>query len=210
MSFLTEWITSIILFILFAIVIDLLLPNSSMQKYAKMVVSLLLIVVMLNPIFALFRADPDQIFSEIMKGKDQAQSEEIKNQMNLEKKEIQASQRAYILKQMAVQLEKSAKEPLEKESYEMKHVEVLADEEHLDQNMEADQFRIKAVLVPLTGDAVETVAKVDIDLSRQKEESAGASAKEMARVKETLADVWNTRPEHIALNIEGGDAADHE
>ncbi|MDJ0287988.1 MULTISPECIES: stage III sporulation protein AF [Bacillus] len=210
MSFLTEWITSIILFILFAIVIDLLLPNSSMQKYAKMVVSLLLIVVMLNPIFALFRADPDRIFSEIMKGKDQAQSEEIKNQMNLEKKEIQASQRAYILKQMAVQLEKSAKEPLEKESYEMKHVEVLADEEHLDQNMEADQFRIKAVLVPLTGDAVETVAKVDIDLSRQKEESAGASAKEMARVKETLADVWNTRPEHIALNIEGGDAADHE
>ncbi|MGD6975958.1 stage III sporulation protein AF [Bacillus altitudinis] len=210
MSFLTEWITSIILFILFAIVIDLLLPNSSMQKYAKMVVSLLLIVVMLNPIFALFRADPDQIFSEIMKGKDQAQSEEIKNQMNLEKKEIQASQRAYILKQMAVQLEKSAKEPLEKESYEMKHVEVLADEEHLDQNMEADQFRIKAVLVPLTGDAVETVAKVDIDLSRQKEESAETSAKEMARVKETLANVWNTRPEHIALNIEGGDAADHE
>ncbi|NQD51068.1 stage III sporulation protein AF [Bacillus altitudinis] len=210
MSFLTEWITSIILFILFAIVIDLLLPNSSMQKYVKMVVSLLLIVVMLNPIFALFRADPDQIFSEIMKGKDQAQSEEIKNQMNLEKKEIQASQRAYILKQMAVQLEKSAKEPLEKESYEMKHVEVLADEEHLDQNMEADQFRIKAVLVPLTGDAVETVAKVDIDLSRQKEESAETSAKEMARVKETLADVWNTRPEHIALNIEGGDAADHE
>ncbi|ATH72841.1 stage III sporulation protein AF [Bacillus altitudinis] len=210
MSFLTEWITSIILFILFAIVIDLLLPNSSMQKYAKMVVSLLLIVVMLNPIFALFRADPDQIFSEIMKGKDQAQSEEIKNQMNLEKKEIQASQRAYILKQMAVQLEKSAKEPLEKESYEMKHVEVLADEEHLNQNMEADQFRIKAVLVPLTGDAVETVAKVDIDLSRQKEESAETSAKEMARVKETLADVWNTRPEHIALNIEGGDAADHE
>jgi len=210
LSFLTEWITSIILFILFAIVIDLLLPNSSMQKYAKMVVSLLLIVVMLNPIFALFRADPDQIFSEIMKGKDQAQSEEIKNQMNLEKKEIQASQRAYILKQMAVQLEKSAKEPLEKESYEMKHVEVLADEEHLDQNMEADQFRIKAVIVPLTGDAVETVAKVDIDLSRQKEESAETSAKEMARVKETLADVWNTRPEHIALNIEGGDAANHE
>ncbi|MEI4790733.1 stage III sporulation protein AF [Bacillus sp. FJAT-53060] len=209
MSFLTEWITSIILFILFAIVIDLLLPNSSMQKYAKMVVSLLLIVVMLNPIFALFRADPDQIFSEFMKGKEQAQSEEIKNQMNLEKKEIQASQRAYILKQMAVQLEKSAKEPLEKESYEMKHVEVLADEEHLDGNIKVDQFRIKAVLSLLTGDAVETVAKVDIDLSSQKEESAGSS-KKIARVKETLADVWNTSPEHISLIIEGGDAVDHE
>ncbi|MCY9430773.1 stage III sporulation protein AF, partial [Bacillus spizizenii] len=46
MSFLTEWLTTIVLFILFAIVIDMLLPSSSMQKYAKMVVSLLLIVVM--------------------------------------------------------------------------------------------------------------------------------------------------------------------
>lgn len=35
MSFLTEWLTTIVLFILFAIVIDMLLPSSSMQKYAK-------------------------------------------------------------------------------------------------------------------------------------------------------------------------------
>ncbi|MFB8735137.1 stage III sporulation protein AF [Bacillus sp. SL00103] len=50
----------------------------NMQKYAKIVVGFLLIVVMLNPIFALFRADPDRIFSELMKGKEEAQSEEIK------------------------------------------------------------------------------------------------------------------------------------
>ncbi len=180
-----------------------------MQKYAKMVVSLLLIVVMLNPIFALFRADPDQIFSELMKGKQEAQSDEIKNQMKLEKKEIQASQRAYILKQMAVQLEKSAKESLEKENYEMKQVEVLTDEEHLDQNMEANQFRIKAVISPLTQDAVETVAKVEIDLSSQKEERAGSS-QEMVRVKKELAEIWNMNPEHITVHIEGGDTVDHE
>ncbi|MDI5788458.1 stage III sporulation protein AF [Bacillus licheniformis] len=35
MEFLTEWLTNIILFILMAIVIDMLLPNSSMTKYAK-------------------------------------------------------------------------------------------------------------------------------------------------------------------------------
>ncbi|BBP90644.1 hypothetical protein BsIDN1_42620 [Bacillus safensis] len=59
----------------------------------------------------------------------------------------------------------------------MKHVEVLADEEHLDQNMEADQFRIKAVLSPLTGDAVETVAKVDIDLSSKRRKALDLLAK---------------------------------
>lgn len=85
MSFLTEWLTNIILFILLAIIIDMLLPNSSMQKYAKMVISLLLIVVILNPIFSLFRADPDVIFEQLTKN-GQVQSEEIKNQLNSEKK----------------------------------------------------------------------------------------------------------------------------
>lgn len=77
MSFLTEWLTSIVLFILFAIVIDMLLPNSSMQKYAKMVVSLLLIVVMLNPIFKLFKTDPEVIF-EYLTENGQSQSADIK------------------------------------------------------------------------------------------------------------------------------------
>ncbi|MGE6629361.1 stage III sporulation protein AF [Bacillus sp. NPDC077027] len=209
MSFLTEWITSIILFILFAIVIDLLLPNSSMQKYAKMVVSLLLIVVMLNPIFTLFRADPDQIFSELMKDKDQAQSEDLKKRMNLEKKEIQASQRAYILKQMAVQLEKSAESVLKKESYEVKVIEVLSDKEHLDQKVEANQLNIQAVLTPLSNDHVEAVAKVEIDLTQQKDEVKESST-ESRRMAQELADLWNVNPENVAVRIEGGDLKGHE
>ncbi len=40
MDFLKEWVTNIILFILLATVIDMLLPNSSMQKYTKMVTGL--------------------------------------------------------------------------------------------------------------------------------------------------------------------------
>lgn len=90
MSFLTEWLTTIVLFILFAIVIDMLLPSSSMQKYAKMVVSLLLIVVMLTPIFKLFKTDPEVIFEYLTKN-GQSESADIKNQINSKKIEIQAS-----------------------------------------------------------------------------------------------------------------------
>lgn len=84
MSFLTEWLTTIVLFILFAIVIDMLLPSSSMQKYAKMVVSLLLIVVMLTPIFKLFKTDPEVIFEYLTKN-GQSESADIKNQINSKK-----------------------------------------------------------------------------------------------------------------------------
>lgn len=55
----------------------MLLPSSSMQKYAKMVVSLLLIVVMLTPIFKLFKTDPEVIFEYLTKN-GQSESAEIK------------------------------------------------------------------------------------------------------------------------------------
>ena len=42
MEFIKEWVTNIILFILFATVIDMVLPNSKFQKYTKMVTGLLL------------------------------------------------------------------------------------------------------------------------------------------------------------------------
>ena len=50
MSFLSSWISNIIIFILLATVIDMLLPSSSLQKYTKMVIGLLLIAIIITPI----------------------------------------------------------------------------------------------------------------------------------------------------------------
>lgn len=80
MSFLTEWIANIILFIMLAVILDLLLPNSAMQKYAKMVISLLLIVIILSPIFKLLSADIPAMVQEAGIGSySSAKEAEIKN-----------------------------------------------------------------------------------------------------------------------------------
>ena len=42
MEFIKEWVTNIILFVLFATLIDMLLPTSKFQKYTKMVVGLII------------------------------------------------------------------------------------------------------------------------------------------------------------------------
>ncbi|NNU84444.1 stage III sporulation protein AF [Geobacillus sp. BMUD] len=114
MQLVIEWGTNIILFLLFAVIIDFLLPSGTMQKYVKMAVGLMLVLVMLAPVLRLASVDPEQLmasalvhFSNGRKGE-----EAIKNQIEQQKKEIQASQRAYILKQMAVQLENDANEEL--------------------------------------------------------------------------------------------------
>ena len=65
MEFIKEWVTNIILFILFATVIDMVLPNSKFQKYTKMVAGLLLIAIILTPIFKLFTYDFEETMTAI-------------------------------------------------------------------------------------------------------------------------------------------------
>lgn len=206
MSFLTEWLTSIILFIFFAIVIDMLLPSSTMQKYAKMVVSLLLIVVMLNPIFTLFKTDPEVIFDYLTK-QEQSQSADIKNQINSEKKEIQASSRAYVLEEMAVQLKKKAEEMFSHDEYKVDDIRLTAGEQV---RSEEDVKTISVYMAPSSEKTVQTVAPIDIRTDRKYASSDAAEKKKAGDIKRKLADIWEIGSEKITVYMEGGEKNGHE
>ncbi|WP_053219248.1 stage III sporulation protein AF [Virgibacillus senegalensis] len=119
MNFLTEWVTQIILFLLLAMVVDLIMPNSSMKKYIKVVVGLILILIFLQPLFRLFQMDIDTMMAKASLGfNTESREAEMENSIDLKKKEIQASQRAYILEEMAVQMKNEVEERLE-EKYEV-------------------------------------------------------------------------------------------
>ncbi len=62
---LTTWITNIVLFILLATIINLLLPNSSFQKYTKLVVGLLLMLIIITPVFQIFKVDVNQMLKSL-------------------------------------------------------------------------------------------------------------------------------------------------
>ncbi len=112
MEFIKEWVTNIILFVLFATLIDMLLPTSKFQKYTKMVVGLLLISIILTPIFKLFSTDFEEVFATAIPKWEENKDGQIKNLIDLQKSEIQASHDAYILEQMAVRLKEGAEEEL--------------------------------------------------------------------------------------------------
>ncbi len=200
MSFLTEWLTTIVLFILFAIVIDMLLPSSSMQKYAKMVVSLLLIVVMLTPIFKLFKTDPEVIFEYLTKN-GQSESADIKNQINSKKIEIQASQRAYILEEMAVQLKKKAEERFSHDEYKVGRIKLTAGEKV---DSEEDIKTISVYMAPSSEKTVQTVAPVHIDTDHAYVTKEAAEQKEAKQIQTQLADIWEIGSEKITVHMEGG------
>lgn len=206
MSFLTEWLTTIVLFILFAIVIDMLLPSSSMQKYAKMVVSLLLIVIMLTPIFKLFNTDPAVIFEYLTKN-GQSESASIKNQINSKKIEIQASQRAYILEEMAVQLKKKAEERFSHDEYKVGHIKLTAGEKV---DSEEDIKTISVYMAPSSEKTVQTVAPVHIDTDHAYVTKEAAEQKEAKQIQLQLADIWEIGSEKITVHMEGGESVGNE
>lgn len=59
MAWLADWLKSLILIVVVASFVELLLPNRSMQRYVKTVISLFLLTVLLSPVFKLFEREWD-------------------------------------------------------------------------------------------------------------------------------------------------------
>ncbi|MGM0844295.1 MAG: stage III sporulation protein AF [Bacillota bacterium] len=196
MSFLTEWITNILVFILLASVIDMLLPSSNMQKYTKVVTGLLLITIILTPLMKLFSADFEQTIAEInLEGSIKTAS--VENSVEMKKKEIQASQRAYILEQMAVQMKDDVeKEMIEKYDLTVKHIELKADDL---ENLPESILSVSIHLDTSNEEAVTAIQPVEIDTSTSvpKDESSHG-------IKNMLSEKWDISEDKLVIMIEGG------
>lgn len=203
MDYITGWITNIILFVLIATILDLLLPNSSMQKYTKMVAGLLLIAIILSPILKLLSSDFESALASIPS----FQSNEEKNMENLiefQKREIQASNRAYILEETAVQLQTGVEEELmEQYGFEIANIELMVDD-----NSQGDILEhLEAVIVHLKepeseAEAVEVVKKVEINTSVPL--SSHESTNDNPEIVSLLSEKWDVEKENIQVVVEGG------
>lgn len=67
MSWLGDWLREIILVVLLASFVELLLPSKSMERYARLVLSLLILLTMLSPIVSFLKGDAISELSIAMK-----------------------------------------------------------------------------------------------------------------------------------------------
>lgn len=201
MSFLSSWISNIIIFILLATVIDMLLPSSSLQKYTKMVIGLLLIVIIITPILSLFQTNFNQILASATLQPNQENENKLGNLTESKKKEIQAVQSAYILKQLANQLQEEVEEELMKK-YQMKiEVTDIAVKNEENPRLPDDLQNIAISLTEIKDDvAVETIAKIDIDTKS----SLKINQTDYEDVKQFLAQKWLIDENLIQISGERG------
>jgi len=197
MGFITGWITNIVLFILLAIIIELLLPNSSMQKYVKMVIGLLLIVIILNPLFSILSSDIDELMASIKISPVQDEKN-IENLIEMKKKEIQASNHAYILEQTAVQMKTQVEEELV-ENYDLTvdHVDLTMDDEN------EEIVSVEVILSDSQANAnteIPVVKPVEIDTTKQL--TSETHQRDVKEIISFLATVWEMDAEMIAVTVE--------
>ncbi|KYG36028.1 stage III sporulation protein AF [Priestia endophytica] len=208
MGALTEWVTNIILFILLATIIDLLLPSSSMQKYAKMVIGLLLMLIILTPVFSIFKVNVDKLFTAI-NSSSISQENSSKNLLDLKKKEIQASQDAYILEQMAVQLEEGVKEELVKEyGVEVSGVEVHMKDEKGEKSFE-NISSISLSVQPKENKHTASVSEVEvvsINTSEPIKKEKTENDEKLKKVQSFLSKKWDMNKKQIIVTMGGGEA----
>ncbi|MDG5788697.1 stage III sporulation protein AF [Evansella sp. AB-P1] len=112
MSMITAWITNIILLILFASILELLLPNSKMQRYVKLVVGLMLLMVMLQPLLSVFQMDPDEWLNDLSSWTNEASIGETRS-METVQIDVEKEYLASISEQMAPQLKNQVADEFE-------------------------------------------------------------------------------------------------
>ncbi|MGD8191549.1 stage III sporulation protein AF [Brevibacillus ginsengisoli] len=61
MELLTLWLKKIILLVLLAAFLDLILPNTNMQRYVKMVMGLIILIMILSPLFSFLHLSQEDL-----------------------------------------------------------------------------------------------------------------------------------------------------
>ncbi|WP_072887551.1 stage III sporulation protein AF [Ornithinibacillus halophilus] len=203
MELLVQWVTQIIIFIILATIIDLLVPANSMKKYIKFVVGLVLILIFLKPFFYLFDFNIEQTldrsFNEIFATND---TKNIENLVEMQKSEIESSQNAYILEQMAVQLKDIANTPLKEEH----KVEITAINFSFKIEQAFDFENLEEVIVTIreSEEGEGTIQAVDDVVINTEDPLANNSDVDSESIKEFLQEIWDLHDKKLSILWEGG------
>lgn len=206
MEILVHWVTQIIVFLIFAAIIDLLIPENKMRRYIQFVVGLVLLLIFLKPVFYIFDIDITQAIESSFKQTIQAneKSKEMEELIKIQKSEIESTQDAYILEEMVVQLKNLAEDPLAEEQI------TIADIQFNFGKTEAHTFdNLEEIIVYLAATnegegVVDEINEIEINTNEPTLERDELEEIDSELIKNILQEVWELDEMKITLIWEEG------
>ncbi|WP_430785342.1 stage III sporulation protein AF [Virgibacillus flavescens] len=204
MDAITQWITQIIIFMLLATIVELLIPATSMKKYIKLVVALILILIFLKPVFYLFHIDIKDALNSSYKRLESynVNEKDMKSLIEFQKNEIQDGQLAYIEEQMAVPLTDLAKTPL-LESYQVAitDMELLFTTENGSTYEDLEEVIVYINHAEESEEDVDIVDEVNISTDTPKRSK---DSPDLEKVANLLKDIWEVEDKQVTVIWKGG------
>nr|WP_281240984.1 stage III sporulation protein AF [Natribacillus halophilus] len=188
---------TLMIFLLIAVILELLLPTSTMKRYADLILGLIMMILILQPIFDLLNQDPTTWFDwedfQVTEGVD-----EMEIAIDQKKSEIQASHDAYISEQVAARLGSEAENVLEEDfDLSLREISVTAQPE-LEVAVvvaEIDEQEAEAV-------SVQPVEEVSTDSTSEPDSTQTVQDSNTEEVGARLAEVWEIEEGSIDVSFE--------
>ncbi|MBS4209637.1 stage III sporulation protein AF [Bacillus sp. FJAT-50079] len=198
MNAISEWVFTIIIFLLLAMVIDMLLPNSAMKKYTKLVTGLVLIAIIITPLFKLMSTDFETLLRNIsIEAEQQFQHEE--SLLENKKREIQASLDAYTLEQMAVLMKADVeKELMERFGLIITNIDIKAEDREI---ITTEQLKKVKVTVERGEGGTREIVPVHIQINGQAKEE---KLEDFTEIIDVLSTNWEIPISIIEIVAKGG------
>lgn len=117
MGWLSNWLQELIMIVLLATFVEMLLPNRSMERYVKLVLSLLILLTLLSPLTKLLRSDPVAELKRAMSTMgDMDEGNATLEQILAEGKKLRAGEQEQSLQWTARELSSAMKDQIEEET----------------------------------------------------------------------------------------------
>ncbi|MFB1050398.1 stage III sporulation protein AF [Paraliobacillus sp. JSM ZJ581] len=199
MEYFITWITRLVLFLFLVLIVEMLLPQTMMRKYVHLVLSFLFLLMFLHPIFQLFNIDINQAISHSINTFDQSLNKnQLKNEIENKKIEIQASQAAYVEEELIVQMINQVKEGLiENYDMEISNVQFRSDEK-----IRTDTLKEASIYVEVQENTQKTEVK-EIVIGNEQVQKKETKEAAMREVSEYLAEQWEVNLEQLDVVKKG-------
>jgi len=117
MGWLSNWLQELIMIVLLATFVEMLLPNRSMERYVKLVLSLLILLTLLSPLTKLLRSDPVAELKRAMSTMgDMDEGNVTLEQILAEGKKLRAGEQEQSLQWTARELSSAMKDQIEEQT----------------------------------------------------------------------------------------------
>lgn len=216
MEWLSLWLKKIILLVLLAAFLDLILPNTNLQRYVKMVMGLILLLTIMSPLFSLFNLSQDQLalrMSRYQQEMTNATDSDWKGLTNriLSTQDEQAHH--YVQEQMGAMIREQVKESY---GVELARVDINIEQKDqasrvksidivvADPGSKAESERVKPVIKPI--DPVRIDVGQQAGSSEKKAQEANAAIEEKnplyLQIRNTVAQSWALAPKQVEVTGE--------